>query len=583
MKKKVGNKKLNKLYIIIAIIVLIAIIIGFFIYKNQTNIDYELEEVGDYQYLKLYKNGKYGVIDRSGNILIDAEYTQVNIPNPTKPLFICYEQTEQENNKTKVLNEKREQLFTKYEEVLPLMFKELTSEVPFEKSVLQYKKDGKYGLIDFNGNEITNAIYDSIESLLYKEGCLLVKKDDKVGLINIKGKQIIKPEYYSITADSYYNKDTKYKAVGFIICTRTDEGYRYGYINSKGEKVLEPIYNTIQRVTEIIDDNNAYLIVEKNGQAGLMKNKEVILECQNEDIEYNRINELFAVKKASKCGVIDIKGNVILPVEYDDVWFISKNINAQKGENTYLFNEKGEKIENSEYSTIIETDNEEFKITIKEQKYGVVNRNNEVLINNDYQYIEYAFEDYFIVTKDGKVGIINKNGQEKIGLEYSVIQKLKDTKVLQAINLETNIIDFYDMNINKIYTTSDATVYTKDNYIKILSKNDMKYLDIFGKEISNKDIYINNKLFASSKEGKWGFVDKNNNIIVEMKYDIVTEFNEYGFAGIKLDNKWGVIDQEGKVILEPKYENIDWDEPEFVNKYCKLNFGYGFEYYTDEI
>ncbi len=583
MKKKEHNKKaskkINKLYIIIPIIALIAIIVVAIMFVAQNNIDYEIEQVGEYKYLKLYENGKYGIIDRNGNTLIQPQYEQINIPNPSKPIFICYE----DEQKTKVLNDKNEQLFKKYEQVLPLIFKEFTTEVPFEKSVLQYKKDGKYGLIDFSGNEITAAKYDSIESLSYKEGCLIVKQNDKVGLINIKGKEIIKPEYYSIAADGYYNEETKYKAVGFVVCNRTNEGYRYGYINSKGEKVLEPIYNSIQRVTEIIDDNNVYLMVEKNGQAGLTKNKDIIVECQNEEIEYNRKNQVFAIKKALKYGVIDISGNSILPIEYDDIWFISENINVKKGEETYIYTAKGEKIENTEYSAIIETEDKQFKITIKNEKYGIVYSNNIETVKNKYQYIEHAFDDYFIVTEDEKVGVLNNLGEEKIGFNYSVIQKVKNTNVLQAINTDTKIIDFYNKNMKKIYTVSDATVYSEDDYIKIVSDNDRKYFDKEGKELSNKEIYKSNKLFAKSKDGKWGFVDNNDNVIVENKYDMVTEFNEYGFAGIRLDQKWGVVDRDGNVIVEPKYEKIDWVEPEFVNKYCKLNFGYGFEYYTDEI
>ena len=583
MKKKEHNKKaskkINKLYIIIPIIALIAIIVVAIMFVAQNNIDYEIEQVGEYKYLKLYENGKYGIIDRNGNTLIQPQYEQINIPNPSKPIFICYE----DEQKTKVLNDKNEQLFKKYEQVLPLIFKEFTTEVPFEKSVLQYKKDGKYGLIDFSGNEITAAKYDSIESLSYKEGCLIVKQNDKVGLINIKGKEIIKPEYYSIVADGYYNEETKYKAVGFVVCNRTNEGYRYGYINSKGEKVLEPIYNSIQRVTEIIDDNNVYLMVEKNGQAGLTKNKDIIVECQNEEIEYNRKNQVFAIKKALKYGVIDISGNSILPIEYDDIWFISENINVKKGEETYIYTAKGEKIENTEYSAIIETEDKQFKITIKNEKYGIVYSNNIETVKNKYQYIEHAFDDYFIVTEDEKVGVLNNLGEEKIGFNYSVIQKVKNTNVLQAINTDTKIIDFYNKNMKKIYTVSDATVYSEDDYIKIVSDNDRKYFDKEGKELSNKEIYKSNKLFAKSKDGKWGFVDNNDNVIVENKYDMVTEFNEYGFAGIRLDQKWGVVDRDGNVIVEPKYEKIDWVEPEFVNKYCKLNFGYGFEYYTDEI
>ena len=60
---------------------------------------------------------------------------------------------------------------------------------------------------------------------------------------------------------------------------------------------------------------------------------------------------------------------------------------------------------------------------------------------------------------------------------------------------------------------------------------------------------------------------------------MVTELNTYGFAGIKRDNKWGVINKEGKIIVEPTYE-IEWDNPEFIGPYVKLNFGYGMIYYT---
>ncbi len=580
-----SNKKFLKIFLICTIIVIIVIAIavaGYIIYNMQTDISYELEEVGQYKYLKLYENEKYGVIDTSGNILIEAQYDQINIPNPSKAVFVCYEESE-DQTKTKVLNEKNEQLFTQYEEVLPLMFKELTNEIPFEKSVLKYKQNGKYGIIDFTGKKITDAIYDEIASLQYKEGCLLVTQNEKVGLINIKGKEIIKPEYYSITADGYYNEQTGYKAVGFVICNRTDEGYRYGYINSQGQELLEPVYNAMQRVTEIIDDENVYIVAQRNGQSGLIKNKDVILEFQYEDINYNRVNSVFSIRRLAKYGVVNTTGKTILPVEYDEVWFVSKNINARKGEETFLFDVNGQQIQDMEYSTIIETESEEYKIAIKDEKYGVINKSEKLILPNNYQYIEYAFKNFFITTKDGKVGVVDSTAKEKIPFNYSVIQKISGTSILQAINTETKIIDFYDIDLNKVYTIAEATIYQEENYIKILSNNDRKYLNKEGKEISNKEIFNQNNIFASSKNGKWGFVDKENNVVVEQKYDMVTEVNEYGFAGIKLNEKWGVIDKDGKIILEPKYENIDWLEPEFVNKYCKLNFGYGFEYYSEEI
>ena len=109
----------------------------------------------------------------------------------------------------------------------PLIFKDATTEVPYEKSVLMYKENNKYGIIDFKGKKITNAIYDSIESLLYKEGCLLVKKEDKYGVINIRGKQMVEIKYDSITADGYYDESTKYQKAGFIVGNKTADGYKY--------------------------------------------------------------------------------------------------------------------------------------------------------------------------------------------------------------------------------------------------------------------------------------------------------------------------------------------------------------------
>ncbi len=43
------------------------------------------------------------------------------------------------------------------------------------------------------------------------------------------------------------------------------------------------------------------------------------------------------------------------------------------------------------------------------------------------------------------------------------------------------------------------------------------------------------------------------NVKVSYQYDKVTEFNEYGFAGILKDKKWGVLNKDGSVLIEPTY------------------------------
>ena len=74
-------------------------------------------------------------------------------------------------------------------------------------------------------------------------------------------------------------------------------------------------------------------------------------------------------------------------------------------------------------------------------------------------------------------------------------------------------------------------------------------------------------MYAISHNGKWGYADKNGNIILEAQYDMVTEINEYGFAGINKDGKWGVVDKEGKIIVEPTYQIESYYFPKFIGKY----------------
>lgn len=56
-----------------------------------------------------------------------------------------------------------------------------------------------------------------------------------------------------------------------------------------------------------------------------------------------------------------------------------------------------------------------------------------------------------------------------------------------------------------------------------------------------------------NKDGKFGYVDQNGNVIIPLIYQDAMTFNE-GYAAIKLDNKWGFVDSTGKVIISPEYE-----------------------------
>lgn len=63
-------------------------------------------------------------------------------------------------------------------------------------------------------------------------------------------------------------------------------------------------------------------------------------------------------------------------------------------------------------------------------------------------------------------------------------------------------------------------------------------------------------------EGKWGFIDKNGNVVVDFRYDEVRSYSN-GVAVVFKGGKAGLVDYNGKEILKPTFSYIY----DFVGKY----------------
>lgn len=576
-----GKKK--KIFITVAVICIILLcFIGIFFlvkhFKNK-NKEYELEKITSWKYFTIVENNKMGVIDNKGNVIIEPNYNTIQIPNPTKDVFICINDDE-----TKVVNEKGEESFKNFEEVSAIQLKELATEIPFEKSVLKYKENEKYGLVNFEGKKITEAIYENIENLPYKEGELLVENNGKYGVINMLGKVVIPVEYKEIKVDEYYEKDSAYRYSGYIVGTETDNGTMYKYINYNNKQQSKDEYQDIQRVVDYENKDEYYLIFKKDNKYGVIKNENIVINNEYDNIEYDSFNQLFTVKKDGKYGVLKSNGETLISCLYDEIDIEGIYIYSLKGEEQIIFDTTGAKIENPKYKSVYNVEDTNYKITMNnENKYGVVDENNNEIIKNEYYYIGYLGNNYFVVSgQNGKNGIMNNEGKVVLEVKYDTIEKLEKSDIIEATELNTNTIILFNKEIKQIANISNSTLYEGENFVKLYSNNEQKYFDSEGNEKENKEI-LNNKLFADVKNGKWGFIDSNGNVIVDYIYDNVTEFNSYGFAGIKKDGKWGSINDEGKVIIEPTYTlNINTNEIDFIGEYYKYTYGYKKFNYTND-
>lgn len=565
--------------IIIAILIIIVLVIGFFIIRGKNSkFNYQLTDItiDEVNYFTLRKNETYGVIDREGKTVIEPKYQKVVIPNPTKAIFIVTDSNEPD--KSFAIDKTGTKVLTQYESIEAISINQTSSYVPYEKDVLKYKANGLYGLIDFNGNKITNAEYEEIEGIDYKEGMLQVKKDAKYGAINIKGATVIECKYDEIEADGYYNVNNKYDSAGFIVRTKTDDGYKYGYFNKEGKKYLDTIYNDVSRINKITDEKNVYLINALNGRYGLQKNNKQVIENDFDAIEYNESNKLLVVSKADAYGVYDLDGNVLLPLDYDSVLIGGIRIVATKGTETLIFNNKGEKID-SEFTSYTKGNDNNAVVIDVDGNYNIVDKNEKKLLDKNYDYIEYFTNDYYIVNLETKSGIIKSNGDIVVDINYSYIQKINDSNCLEA-GTEDGSTYIISTNCEVSEGIKDAQTVTYENYIKLYSSTDALYFDLNGKKVTYQSLYPNKTLYAKKENGKWGFTDKSGNMVVECKYDMVTEQGENS-CGVKVGEKWGVIDTSGNVIVEPTY-TIYWNNIEFRGQYYKTLENIGLSTYSND-
>ena len=571
---QIHKKRLIKTAIVLSVIAFIAALVVFIIMQRKVKV--KDEDVNIYNYFLYEENGLNGVINKDGKVVINATYEYIQIPNPEKPIFICFYDYNDEigDYQTKVINDKEEALFTQFSNVRAIPRNDTSKSYLFQNNILTYEEQGKRGIVTIDERKVTAPIYDSVETLEHKDGILRISKDGNLGLIKLNGDTIIKPKYYSIYSDGYYDDKTQYENAGFIVGIKTDEGYRFGYLNSKGKEILECKYSAIRRILEIKNDEAAYLITSQNGKIGLNRNIQVKIKNEYEEIEYDPINKIVSIEKNGKYGISDLDGNLILPTQYESLQFAGKIITATKDGNQLAFDANGNIQKEFKYVAVNPTKSENYFITVTaDGKHGISDNNNDVLVDNKYDYIEYAFDNYFIFSNDGKSGIMDNTGRKIINNDLDVVQHINGTNIIQAIDSTNSKSFILNKNIKKVLEVVDAHLFIQNNYIKIVSPNTLVYLDYDGNIKEASEVFGGNAIYAKEEDGKWGYVNSSGNVIIDYQYDLALDLNEYGYGAIKKDGKWGCINSKGEFIVDPIYEIKDI-EPTFIGEYYRTSENY---------
>ena len=232
------------------------------------------------------------------------------------------------------------------------------------------------------------------------------------------------------------------------------------------------------------------MIVSENGQYGLYQNTKKVIENEYQSIAYEEDIDVIILQKNKKYGVATLAGEIIIPVENDEIVARGIYLYAQAGNDKKVYDTQGNTVEINYNRSIYKTENEEYKIsTILNNNityYGITDKNYNQLVDENYRYIEYLYENYFIATdENGNLGVINSNGRVILEMKYSSLQKIKGKKILQAVETETGMSEFYSATMEKVVSGENANILTQDEYVIITMGEEKIYLDNAGNKIED--------------------------------------------------------------------------------------------------
>jgi len=412
---------------------------------------------------------------------------------------------------------------------------------------------------------------------------------------------------------------TKHKIVLLVVVMLFSSGVMAQKKNNKKkdkakqEEKSEPVEDVIMMevVEEVAPDRGDY---SSSSTAPIefldnirFNNKYEISSSINDD--YDWFSERYANNNSKKYGIVNKKGDVILlPLFSRDYYTSSGNYIIMNLENTYgLFNlttlQWGIPME-YEY---IRSLNNNLYIAKKNGKYGVVDNNNNTILNFEWQDIERLSDlDNYVMISDfsypqrlmGIYSLIDK--KFTVPCAYSSLSTVDGQNYFRAqLGSTYNIVDINNApRFKKWY--DDLTIPSRsggyyivkvDNKFGVIDDSEKQIVPINMLEIGRYP-YSDGSYLARNKEGKYGFIlldgritlpfqydnlikERNNNVIsiqngkcglVQVNVGTPQEIVTCNYDDIKSTSKifiveknkqFGLLNEYGRTLTEIEYQSLE--------------------------
>jgi len=410
---------------------------------------------------------------------------------------------------------------TKSEDILPPIFTGLQY---MDFGLYVFKLNGKWGIVNSNGNIVLPNLYDRIS-----------KFDDDLAMIQIK------------------NSATNKGAIDTTL---------YGYINSEGRTVLPAEFSFIGKRNDNISvikngnngawglfnwetqefnmiENAAYIGPYKNGLC--LMNVGGVLNKSKKKVDGGKWGYIFADgrKALSPVDYLGIRSNNYSVIRKDEKWglFNLTTFEVKMIKNaSYL----------GPYKDGLCTINigglyDQSKKKVNGGKWGYINIDGIITLPALYDFIGTGNENYSVVRRNQSWGLFNL-----VTHEVKLIEEASCLGTCYDGLCRINVGGTYNIETNKI-SGGKWGYYALDKGIAIEPSFSM------AKSFSEG-------IAAIQIESKWGFINKNGEMVVPCEYDDLISSYSDGKGELLMNDNIYVFDKDGKTISSHRRRYYDDDD-----------------------
>ncbi len=411
------------------------------------------------QILRLYvQQTRYGLIDTSGRLCVRADFDEIGRFS---------------ENRLSVLRDGRWGFVdAEGNEVVPCRFQEVK---PYSEGLAAVKLGRQWGFIDKMGNTVIPFRY--LRAGNFRSGKAWVYRSQGVGYINPNGDEVIPFQF-----------DRAFDFEGGVARVVIDQ--KYGLINSAGEFVLRPRFNEIRAF-------------DRNGRA--------VVSYGRQRVRY---------------GLIDATGNLVTHRAY----------------------------------TFIGPFAEGLAVVKDREQYGYINTEGQEVLPLEYSKAAPFSEGRAAVQRDGYCGYIDRSGNQLVPFEFTRCKDFQDGKAVVyqgmrkagLVNHDGQLV--LEPSINRLLNFREGRGLVRDERYRFyyITETSGRYHHYYERASE-----FRNGVAVVQVDGKWGVINQRGMELVPPKYDKIESFDD-GYAKVKVEGLTGVSNLQGELLAPPDFEVISY-------------------------